>query len=126
MLAGSRWQGISIFQQFLSHLMWPIQQTVDLPTQLIEQSQLFFGDRIALLTENSTLRQQQIYSQAQIQKLRSLEAENQELRELLRSVGSETESFFEARLIHANIDPFSQQILLNKGTSNDVKVGQPV
>lgn len=126
MLAGSRWQGISVLQQFLSHLMWPIQQTVDLPIQLIEQSQLFFGDRIVLLTENSTLRQQQIYSQAQIQKLRSLEAENQELRELLRSVESEKESFFEARLIHANIDPFSQQILLNKGTLHDVKVGQPV
>jgi len=114
------------FQDFLDRLMWPLQQAVDMPIYITEQVQLFFWDRLDLLDENTKLRQQHIYLQAQVQKLRALEAENQELRVLLQSVGLDKGSFFEARLIHINIDPFRHQILLNKGNENGVKVGQPV
>lgn len=125
-LLNNRWQGLSTIEQTLARLLWPIQYTVDMPVYLLEQAQLFFGDRLTLLAENENLKQQHIYLQAQVQKQRVLEAENQELRVLLQSVGREKDSFFEARLIHAHIDPFSQQILLNKGKNHGVEVGQPV
>lgn len=124
--AGERWPGISAVQQFLARAVWPIQATVDTPVSLIEQMEIFFKERVDLLNENSNLRQQHIYLQAQVQKLRALEAENHELRELLQSVGHEKESFSEARMIHADVDPFRQQILLNKGKDHGVQVGQPV
>ncbi|MBN9288402.1 MAG: rod shape-determining protein MreC [Gammaproteobacteria bacterium 39-13] len=124
--AGERWPGISTVQHFLARAVSPIQSTVDMPISLIEQTEIFFKERVSLLTENASLRQQHIYLQAQVQKLRALEAENHELRELLQSVGQEKESFSEARMIHADIDPFRQQILLNKGKDQGVEVGQPV
>ncbi len=126
LIAGSRWQGFPIVQHYLSHLVWPIQKTVDMPSYLAEQTEVFFRERLNLLTENDSLKQQHIHLKAQIQKLQALEAENQELRELLQSVGQEKDSFSEARLIHANIDPFRQQILLNKGKKQGVVIGQPV
>lgn len=79
-----------------------------------------------LLDENANLQRQHVYLQAQVQKLRSLEAENLELRELLQSAGDDVETFSEARLIHVDTDPINQQIVLNKGTAQGVEVGQPV
>ncbi len=97
-----------------------------MPSRLAQKTDVFFKERMNLLSENANLMQQQIFLQAQVQKLRALEAENQELRELLQSVGKEKESFSEARIIQANLDPFRQQILLNKGKQHGVEAGQPV
>ncbi|MBS0290596.1 MAG: rod shape-determining protein MreC [Proteobacteria bacterium] len=125
-IASSHVPGFSIVHQYLAKLVWPIQKTVDIPNYLVEEAEAFFRERYNLLTENANLKHQHIYLQAQVQKLRALEAENQELRELLRSVGQEKDSFSEARIIHANLDPFRQQILLNKGKKQGVVVGQVV
>ncbi len=78
------------------------------------------------MAENDSLQQEHIHLQAQVQKLQALEAENVELHKLLQTVGKEKDSFSEARLIHVDADPFSQQILLNKGKQHGVDVGQPV
>lgn len=106
----------------------PIQSTVDLPAQFFYKTRLFFGDRLALVKDNADLKQHHIYLQAQIQKLRSVEAENHELRELLGSVeqGTEIDSFSEGKIIKVDIDPFSQQILINRGKQQNIEVGQPV
>lgn len=126
LIAHSQWQGVSLLSQTLSQIVLPIQKTVDMPSYVVEQTEVFFKERLNLLTENASLKQQQIYLQAQVQKLRALEAENLELRELLSSIGQEKESFSEARIIQANLDPFRQQILLNKGKLQGVELGQPV
>lgn len=126
-IASNRWeQKISAFAQPLSRLVWPIQYTVDLPILLIEKSQKFFTERSSLLAENKKLHQQQMFLQAQVQKYRALQAENQELRELLQSADGEKETFSEGRLLHADSDPFGQHILLNKGKQHGIEKGQPV
>lgn len=106
--------------------MWPVHYAVNLPSQALEIAQPFLNKRENWENENNALQREHVYLQAQVQKLRSLEAENLELRELLRSVAENKESFSEARLIHTDIDPFSQQILLNKGKRHHIEVGQPV
>ncbi len=126
MIASHRWQGVTLLQRYLAIIVSPIQRTVDMPSHMLEHTEVFFKERVNLLSENTDLKQQQIYLQAQIQKLRALEAENLELRELLQSVEHEKDSFSEARILQANLDPFRQQILLNKGKNEGVEVGQPV
>lgn len=142
LIAGSRWRGVVVFGEYLNRCVQPIQYTADMPVYLAEQGRLFFHNKIHLIAENLMLQQQQIYLQAQIQKLLALESENKALSELLRSVGQQSqqgdpqgehpaqslpkESFFEARLVGADSDPFSHQILLNKGTEEGVAVGLPV
>lgn len=127
LVAANRWhQSLSSVEQFLVRAVWPIQYTVDLPLRALEQSQLFFSERLNLLAENGNLQQEHIHLQAQVQKLQALEAENQELRKLLQTVGKEKDSFSEARLIHVDADPFSQQIVLNKGKKDAIEMGQPV
>lgn len=123
---GERWQGFAAVEKVFTRLVLPIQIAVDKPTHFYEQFRARFQHNGELLAENSRLKQKQIYLQAQVQKLRALEAENQELRELLQSASKESDSFFEARLINVDSDPFRQQISLNKGKKAGVEVGQPV
>lgn len=99
---------------------------MDLPYRAIEVAQPLLNNGEELIAQNNQLQRESIYLQAQVQKLRALEAENHELRELLQSSSHVKESFSEGRLIHTNIDPFSQQILLNKGKVHHIEVGQPV
>lgn len=126
LLIASHWDGLAVFSQFLTRIVWPVQYVVNLPSEVIEIAQPFLNKQNYQPSENTALQKEHIYLQAQVQKLRALEAENLELRELLRSVAQNKESFSEARLIHTDIDPFSQQILLNKGKRHDIEVGQPV
>lgn len=126
LILGHKWAKFSIVESYLAKAVWPIHATSDFPVHLINEAKFFFQERIDLIFENSQLKQQHIYLQAKIQRLKALEAENQELRELLRSVDKEKGTFFEARLIHADFDPFSHQILLNKGKTDGVEIGQPV
>lgn len=127
MIANERWQDkVEVFSQAVTKVMWPIQRTADLPFRLFEKLEIFFDERLELASENNALKQKHIYLEAQVQKLRALEAENYELRELLQSAGREKESFSEGRIIKADVDPFSQQILLNKGKQHAIEVGQPV
>jgi rod shape-determining protein MreC len=99
---------------------------VNLPTHVKEVSEPLFNHQDQLAKTNQDLKREQIYLQAQVQKLRALEAENQELRELLKSVAHSKETFSEGRLVHANVDPFIQQVLLNKGKVEGIEMGQPV
>ena len=112
--------------QLLGRIVTPFQQVVDAPFRFQEAMRSFLRDKSTLIQENTQLQRQQIYLQAQIQKLQSLEAENLELRELLKSIGNDLESYSEARMIQVETDPFRQQIVLNKGRDSGVEVGQPV
>ena len=107
-------------------MVHPLQQMMDAPFRLHANVQSLFQDNARLIDENTHLQRQQMYFQAQIQKLQSLEAENLELRALLGSMGHDIESYSEASLIQVESDPFSQQIVLNKGREEGVEIGQPV
>ena len=126
LLIASKWEGLINFSQFLTRIVWPIQYVVDLPSQVKEVAQPLMLNQNHLAKANQDLKREQIYLQAQVQKLRALEAENQELRELLKSVAHSKETYSEGRLIRTNVDPFLQQILLNKGKEHGIELGQPV
>ena len=64
--------------------------------------------------------------QGKVQKLVSLEAENVRLRELLNSSALVGDSVLVAELINVSPSPLHHQIVVNKGKSDGLYVGQPV
>ena len=76
--------------------------------------------------ENASLRTQQIMQKIQMQKLAALEAENIRLRELLDASFEVGEKRLIAELMSVNLDPYKHQIVINKGTLDDVFPGQPI
>jgi len=80
----------------------------------------------SLLETTQQLEKDKILLQAKLQKYQALEAENLRLRSLLDSSFKVGERVLIAELSSVELDPYRQQIMINKGTSSGVYVGQPV
>ena len=115
-----------VLREWLSTIVYPIQVTVHAPLSTVE----WLGERLAsrrhLLTENARLRTRQVVMEAQLQKLAALKAENARLRELLSSTKRMGERLSIAEIMRLDLDPYRQQIVINRGSANGVYVGQPI
>ncbi|MDB6096586.1 MAG: rod shape-determining protein MreC [Francisellaceae bacterium] len=104
----------------------PIQKLSNLPGQSLANLSHYLSSYTFLQKENIRLNQQQLVLNAQLQKLMALESENIRLRALLQSSPKIKESFTSAELIQIDPDPFSHIIVLNKGKTDGVFIGQPL
>jgi len=110
----------------LSLVVLPLQQVVNAPSALVRWLADVLMTREELRRENSRLRQRNFLTTAQLQKLTVLEAENRRLRTLLDSAATIPQRAIIAELINVDDDPYRHRILVGKGTSHGVRVGQPV
>jgi len=118
-----------IFQQTrsaLSLVVAPVQYLVDWPVKWIKVIESNVTSQHAILEENARLRAHQLLLEAKLQKLLSLERENAQLRDLLRSSVDVGGTVLVAQLLAVDLDPFSQQVVLDKGKHDGIYVGQPV
>ena len=109
-----------------SVVAYPFQWTVDAPIRFFNWLTLGITMQHDLIHENDELRVQQILLQARLQKLLTLEKENAELRQLLKSTSEVSGQVSIARLLTASLNPNLQEVILNKGEKDRVFVGQPV
>ncbi len=110
----------------LSLLIYPLQYVVNLPVAASHWVGDSFSSRETLLAENNRLKLQQTLFKARLQKLQSLKAENQRLRELLQSSKKISERVLIGELLAVSLEPFTRQIVINKGSRNEVYLGQPL
>ncbi len=110
----------------LSLLIYPLQYVVNLPVAASYWVNDSFSSRETLLEENNRLKLQQTLFKARLQKLQSLKAENQRLRELLHSSKKISERVLIGELLAVSLEPFTRQIVINKGSRNKVYLGQPL
>ncbi len=110
----------------LSLLIYPLQYVVNLPVAASHWVNDSFSSRETLLEENNRLKLQQTLFKARLQKLQSLKAENQRLRELLQSSKKVSERVLIGELLAVSLEPFTRQIVINKGSRNEVYLGQPL
>jgi rod shape-determining protein MreC len=110
----------------LISLTAPIQYLVSEPISFMEWLGKGLTSKEALLKENETLRAQQLLLEAQVQKLTALEQENEKLRGLVNNDITHQDKFLIAQLLAVNTGSLNQQVVLNKGKSDNVYVGQPV
>jgi len=110
----------------LGYVLYPLHQISSAPSVLID----WFGDsaksRQQLIAENAELSARNLILGQKIQRLISLETENSELRELLGASDRIGERVIVVELVAVDPDPFSQQIVINKGLEDGVFMGQPV
>jgi len=126
MVADHRQHHIETIRSIISVLVYPIQYLVNLPIAASEWMGDNLSSRETLREENERLRMQHLLFKAQLQKLASLKVENIRLRELLQSSKKIGENVLIAELLAVDLDPFSRQIVINKGTRDKVSIGQPV
>jgi rod shape-determining protein MreC len=110
----------------LSILVYPLQYIANLPVAASRWVDDSLSSRETLQTENERLKLQHTLFKAKLQKLQSLKAENQRLRELLQSTKKISERVLIGELLSVDLDPFSRQIVINKGSRDDAYLGQPL
>lgn len=83
-------------------------------------------DRSELLEENEALRARLLVLERRAQKYASLAAENTRLRELLHASSELDDTVVVADVIGVTPDPYSHEIIINKGEEDQISIGQAV
>jgi rod shape-determining protein MreC len=110
----------------LSFIASPLQYVVNWPIDMIHSIQSNFTRHFVLQANYQHLQEKQLLLEARLQRLESLEKENQQLRALLGSASQISGKVLVAQLLAVDLAPFTQQVLLNKGEKHGVYLGQPV
>lgn len=125
-VADHRYHHLDPVRAALGVIVYPLQLLADLPLRLALRAQGRLEDEGELRAQNEALRRENLVLGARLQQLGSLEAENMRLRDLLGSSFKIGERVLIAEILSVDQDPSRQQLLINKGSSSGVFVGQPV
>ncbi len=104
--------------------IYPMQYTVDLPYRLSNFTREFFSQHDELSTANRELRALVGVYAARDQKYQSIARENQRLRSQLSATPAVREKFTLTEILSVSANPFSRNVVINKGTDDGIFVGQ--
>jgi len=104
----------------------PLQYVVSWPTEMFRDAKYALTARYELVNENKKLKADQLLLRSQLQRLISIESENNYLKALLQSARQVKGKTLIAELLAVDSEPFVNQVILDKGTRDNVYVGQPV
>lgn len=123
-VADHRFHHLDQLRALLSVLMYPLIYSASAAwvTGIFD----FHVSIIDLEEHNQRLHQENLILRARLQQLEALEAENMRLRDLLGSSFKIGDRVLIAELVSVDLDPSRQQVMVNKGSSSGVFVGQPV
>lgn len=121
-----RLQAMKPVRLFLNSLVAPVQYLAILPEQLLDGASESLKTTSQLSDENKRLKRAILELQGEQQQLRFLQNENKRLRDLLGSDARDSVRRMVAEVIAVASEPFSQQLVINKGTLSGVYEGQPV
>jgi len=126
MVADHRQQHLETVRSIISVVVSPLHYIADLPQSFAGWISDTLVSRSNLQEDNARLRKENLTLQAKQQKLAALETENMRLRDLLDSSFKIGDRVLIAELIGVDLDPYRQQVLVNKGSSSGIFLGQPV
>ncbi|RDH83038.1 MAG: rod shape-determining protein MreC [endosymbiont of Galathealinum brachiosum] len=127
MVADHRWHALETVRSAIeSYVVYPIRYTINLPSRFVEWGDESLSSHQELLDGNRKLQEQQLRAQVSLQKLSVLEKENDRLRKMLSAQPKVGELVLVAEILAIDLDPYKQQVILNKGRNKDVYIGQPI
>lgn len=126
MFADARTSVLKPARLVLGVVVTPIQYAAGLPSDVgdyidtwLKSEESVRGIYKEVVDENARLR-------FRLQRMQALELENQELRDILSAPRRGDTQALVARLLEVSLDPYKQTILVNRGATDGLFVGQPV
>lgn len=113
-------------RSYLNTLVSPIQYLASLPEQALDTTSKYAATKQSLLDENERLRQLQLIQNEKLQRYNMIMTENNKLRALLKTNPRVEARKSVAEIITVASNPFSYNVLIDKGSSEDVYESQPV
>jgi rod shape-determining protein MreC len=124
--ADLRFNRMETTRSLLDTMATPVYWLADIPTRLGDWSEVHLQSRSQLWEDNESLLQKNLVLKGRSLQMSSLQAENVRLRALLNSTALLRDDVLVAELIGISPDPVRHQLVLNKGRSDGVFVGQPL
>lgn len=125
-VADLRYNRLGYARGTLDTLLTPIYWIADLPTRVGQWQETHIQSRDDLLQETERLRRENLVMQGRSLQMASLQADNTRLRALLNSTALLRDDVLVAELIGVSPDPVRHQVVLDKGESDAVYLGQPL
>ena len=126
MVVDHQFQQLRQIRSMLAFVTYPLQVLADLPVSLMRWIDEATTTREELQAENHRLREEILRARAELQKLEALRAENLRLRNLLDASYKVGDRILIAELSAVDLDPYRQQVVIDKGSTSGVFIGQPV
>lgn len=108
----------------LAVALYPVQLLVSAPFDIRRAVSESMATRSQLQEDNLQLRQEALIRSARLQRMAALEAENARLRALLDSTEIVGDEILIAEIVSVDMNPFRNMLVINKGGSDGVYVGQ--
>ena len=118
--------GFGTTRVYLNSLVSPLQYLANLPGQLLNASASRFVSHDRLFDDNARLTRDAMVMKGQLQRFTFLQEENNRLRRLLNSPVQDHTRKVVAEIMAVDNNPYSHQIVINKGAINGVFEGQAV
>lgn len=126
MVEDRRHHHLDVLRSTLSVIVYPLHYLASLPRTLGRAVEGRLAEEAELREQNEALRRGNLVLKARLQRFEALEAENMRLRDLLGSSFKIGDRVLIAELMSVDLDPYRQQVMINKGGSSGVFAGQPV
>jgi len=111
---------------YLQSLVSPLQYMANAPKQMMTWASENIVIRRQLMNENQNFRENELFFHEQAMQLSIVRKENERLRLLLSSpIRGEIKKMF-AEILSVDGDPYSHQVVINRGANDGVYEGQPV
>ena len=126
LVAEDRYEQMQWLRQFLSVGLAPVHEVVNAPQNLLHWGRDNLSSRESLLQQNLDLQNRVLFLETQIQLLQDFRAENARLRHVLAASERVEARTKTAELLSVDADPFTHQIIINRGSTDAVFQGQAV
>ncbi|GLR72247.1 rod shape-determining protein MreC [Agaribacter marinus] len=126
MIVDTKVDSVKTLRTYLTSFVSPLQYIADMPGEVLNWSASRFTSRQNMLEENELLTSQITLLNGELQRLAALQQENNNLRNLLDAPVRVDMHKMIAELMSIDNNPYSHQIVINKGTLNDVYLGQAI
>ncbi|OZI14376.1 rod shape-determining protein MreC [Sodalis-like symbiont of Philaenus spumarius] len=126
-IADSRLRTFVKIRTYMDTAVSPFYLLVNGPRQMLENVSQTLATRAQLALENRALRQELLLKNSTQLLLGQYKQENARLRELLGSSPLRQDEYkMVTQVLSTSTDPYSDQVVIDKGLDNGVYVGQPV
>ena len=126
MVVDHRQNHLETIRGAVSTVIYPLQLAADVPASLMSTLSSALTSQRELRRELEELKDERLFLEAELQRMAALEAENERLRRLFESSRALDERLEIAEILSVDLDPFSRQVILHKGSQQGLYRGQPV
>lgn len=126
LVADARLRSLGAIREALATALYPLQVVALLPRDAAFAVGDYFSTLSAVQRENQRLRQEQLLNAQTLQQIQQLSAENAQLRKLLDANERLPVKSVMSEILYDARDAFTRKIILDRGSREGVRPGQPV